>query len=440
MVHGWTGQEAMVEGVAKSGADGAGQTPRQRLRANIAAAEADGGRIAANILHFARLLRNAGLPIGPQRIILATEAVMAAGIGNPKTLYWTLHAVFVSRPSEHDIFNQAFHLVWRDPDYLQQLLSVMAPNARGAEARPRDPVARRLADSLFLRKAEMQAVEREEIQLDARGSASDVETLAEKDFEQMTAAELRLARRVIADLAVAVAEIRTRRFAASPRSSGERLDFRRMMRASGGRGLEAMLPLFKIRRTRRPPLVVLCDISGSMDAYSRLFLHFLYALLNARERVHCFLFGTRLTNITRILRDRDPDAAIAKVSASVADWSGGTRIGEALDTFNKRWARRVLGQNATVLLFTDGLDRAGGEGIADAARRLRASSRRLIWLNPLLRYEQYAPLAAGARELERHVSELKPCHNLASIADLAAALAGRPGGRLSNSDTPPRSL
>jgi hypothetical protein len=204
-----------------------------------------------------------------------------------------------------------------------------------------------------------------------------------------------------------------------------------MMRASGGRGLEAMLPLFKIRRTRRPPLVVLCDISGSMDAYSRLFLHFLYALLNARERVHCFLFGTRLTNITRLLRDRDPDAAIAKVAASVADWSGGTRIGEALDTFNKRWARRVLGQNATVLLFTDGLDRAGGEGIADAARRLRASSRRLIWLNPLLRYEQYAPLAAGARELERHVTELRPCHNLASIADLAAALAGRPKARLS---------
>jgi uncharacterized protein with von Willebrand factor type A (vWA) domain len=421
----------MAENEQAAEADGAGQNPRQRLRANIAAAEADGGRIAANILHFARLLRNAGLPIGPRRIILATEAVMAAGIDNPKTLYWTLHAVFVSRPSEHDIFNQAFHLVWRDPDYLQQLLSVMAPNARGAQAPPRDPVARRLADSLFLRKAEIQAVDREEIQLDARGSASDAETLAEKDFEQMTAAELRLARRVIADLAVALAEIRTRRFAASPRSSGERLDFRRMMRASGGRGLEAMLPLFKTRRTRRPPLVVLCDISGSMDAYSRLFLHFLYALLNARERVHCFLFGTRLTNITRLLRDRDPDAAISKVSASVADWSGGTRIGEALDTFNKRWARRVLGQNATVLLFTDGLDRAGGEGIADAARRLRASSRRLIWLNPLLRYEQYAPLAAGARELECHVTELRPCHNLASIADLAAALAGRPKARLS---------
>ena len=396
----------------------------RRLSANIAAAVADGGKIASNILHFARLLRNAGLPIGPQKIILATEAVMAAGIADPKILYWTLHSVFVTRPSERDIFTQAFQLIWRDPDYLNQLLSAMVPNPSVA-ARPRDPIARRLADSLFLRRGEMAAVERDELQLDARGSASDVETLAEKDFEQMTAAELIIARRVIADIAVALAEIRTRRFAPTNESAGERLDLRRMLRASGATGADALLPLFKKRRMRRPPLVVLCDISGSMDAYARLFLHFLYALMNAREQVHCFLFGTRLTNITRALRDRDPDAAIAKVSKLVADWSGGTRIGDSLRAFNRDWARRVLGQNATVLLFTDGLDRAGGEGIADAARRLRASSRRLIWLNPLLRYDEYAPLAAGARELERHVSELRPCHNLPSLAGLAEALARR---------------
>jgi uncharacterized protein with von Willebrand factor type A (vWA) domain len=201
---------------------------------------------------------------------------------------------------------------------------------------------------------------------------------------------------------------------------------RRMLRTAGTQGTEAMLPLFRKRRMQRPPLVVLCDISGSMDAYARLFLHFLYALMNARERVHCFLFGTQLTNITRNLRDRDPDAALARVAGQVEDWSGGTRIGESLGQFNRLWARRVLGQNATVLLFTDGLDRAGGEGISAAARRLRASSRKLIWLNPLLRYEQYAPLAAGARELERHVSELRPCHNLSSLAGLAAALGNQP--------------
>jgi uncharacterized protein with von Willebrand factor type A (vWA) domain len=403
---------------------GENRPARQELRPNIATAVADGGKIAQNILHFARLLRSAGLPVGPQKIILATQAVIAAGIESPKTLYWTLHAVFVARPSEHDIFNQAFQLVWRDPGYLEQLLSIMAPNSKASPARPRDPIARRLADSLFLRQSELTAVEREEIQLDASGTASEAEAFAEKDFEQMSAAELRVARRVIQDIAVALAEIRTRRFMAS-NIAGDRLDLRRMLRVAGTHGTEAIVPLFKRRRMQRPPLVVLCDISGSMDAYARLFLHFLYALMNSRERVHCFLFGTRLTNITRSLRDHDPDAALAKVGAQVSDWSGGTRIGESLQSFNRLWARRVLGQNATVLLFTDGLDRSGGEGVADTARRLSASSHRLIWLNPLLRYEQYAPLAAGARELERHVSELRPCHNLASLADLASALARR---------------
>ncbi len=380
--------------------------------------------MAQNILHFGRLLRAAGLPVGTQKVIIATEAVMAAGIGNPKTLYWTLHSVFVSRPSERDIFNEAFQLVWRDPAYLQQLLSIMTPPAKGAKAPPADPVARRLADSLFLRSGGAVARERDELQLDASGSASDAETLAEKDFEQMSAAELLTARRVIAELALMTAKLRTRRYAPSDRATG-RLDMRRMLRASTRGGGEMLLPLYRTQQLRRPPLVVLCDISGSMDAYARLFLHFLYALMNARERVHCFLFGTRLTNITRELRDRDPDAAIAKVAGGVKDWSGGTRIGESLKTFNQRWARRVLGQNATVLLFTDGLDRAGGEGVADAARRMRASARRVIWLNPLLRYDRYEPLAAGARELERHVSELRPCHNLASLADLAASLSRR---------------
>ena len=184
-----------------------------------------------------------------------------------------------------------------------------------------------------------------------------------------------------------------------------------------------MLPLYKERQWRAPPLVVICDISGSMDSYARLFLHFLYALINAGERVHAFLFATRLTNVTRLLRNRDPDTAIAKASSAVEDSSGGTRIGPSLHAFNKVWARRILGQNATVLLFSDGLDRSEGEGIARETRRLAASCRRLIWLNPLLRYEGYAPLAAGAAELSRHAGEPRACHNLKSVGELAAALS-----------------
>lgn len=395
----------------------------EKLSANIVASSADGGKIAQNILHFARLLRAAGLPIGPQKVVLATEAVMAAGLDNPKTLYWTMHSVFVSRPSERQIFTEAFQLVWRDPAYLQQLLSVMTPTTKAAQDKPADPIARRLADSLFLRRGGHEAHEHDELQLDASGSASDAETFTDKDFEQMSAEELLMARRVIAELALMTAKFRTRRFVRSD-TSGGRLDLRRMLRSSSQRGADAIMPLYRKPLMRRPPLVVLCDISGSMDAYARLFLHFLFALMNARERVSCFLFGTRLTNITRELRDRDPDVALAKVSKSVTDWSGGTRIGESLHQFNQDWARRLLGQNATVLLFTDGLDRVGGEGIAGEARRLRASARRVIWLNPLLRYDQYEPIAAGAHELTHYVSEMRPCHNISSLAGLASALAG----------------
>ncbi|MDX2265727.1 MAG: VWA domain-containing protein [Hyphomicrobiales bacterium] len=390
-----------------------------RIEANIVAAQADGGRIAENILYFGRMLRAAGLPVGPRQTVLATEAVLAAGVEDVKTLFWTLHAVFVSKRSEADIFNQAFHLFWRDPGYVQQLMSVMVPSLK-REPRTQDAMARRLAESLMSRKAAEAAPERDELRFEATGTFSGAEVLQSKDFEQMSAEELRLAREAVKHMGLAMAEMRTRRFA--PASRGERLNVRAMLKAMGAHGPDALRPMWRARAWRRPPLVALCDISGSMDAYARVFLHFLYTVANDRERVSAFLFGTRLTNISRALRNRDPDAAIAKASRAAPDWAGGTRIGESLSEFNRLWARRVLGQNATVLLITDGLDRSGGEGVAAAARRLRASSRRLIWLNPLLRYDEYAPLAAGARELTKHVSETRPCHNLRSMADLVAAL------------------
>ena len=394
------------------------------LAPNIIAARADGGQIAHNILLFVRLLRAAGLPLGPERTMAATEAVLAAGIEDQATLYWALHAVLVSRRADHDIFHQAFQLFWRDPDYVRQLLSVMVPNLRGLPAARNDAVARRLAEQL-MSGAARHAPERDELRIDAKGTASEAELLQSKDFEQMSASELALTRRVIAEMVLPLAHIRTRRFA--PARRGERLDIRRMLRRMGNQGSDGLLPLYKARRWRRPPLVVLCDISGSMDAYARIFLHFLYAVTNTRDRVHAFLFGTRLTNITRALRDRDPDAAIARAAKAVPDWAGGTRIGDTLSQFNRQWGRRVLGQGAIVLLFSDGLDRAGGENIAFSARRLAASSRRLIWLNPLKRFDDYQPLASGARELAKHVSETRPCHNLASLADLIRALSGSTG-------------
>jgi uncharacterized protein with von Willebrand factor type A (vWA) domain len=185
----------------------------------------------------------------------------------------------------------------------------------------------------------------------------------------------------------------------------------------------------KRRRTRPPPLVVLCDISGSMSRYSRLFLHFMHAVTNDRDRVHTFLFGTRLTNVTRMLRHKDVDEAIANVAASVEDWSGGTRIGQTLAEFNRFWSRRVLGQGAVVLFISDGLDRDAGAGIGREIDRLHKSCRRLIWLNPLLRYEAFEPKSLGMRAILPHVDEFRPVHSLESLESLIEALSGPPGPR-----------
>ena len=393
------------------------------LGANIVASDVDGGRIADNIVQFARLLRASGLPVGPQKTVLATQAVMAAGLADPKTLYWTLHAVFVNRRSEREIFNQAFVLFWRDPDYIKKMLSLVVPQYKPPRDKAQDKaLSRRLTDAMMSGHSPELSRESDEIEFSAEATFSDREVFHAKDFEEMSAEELSRARAEITRLRLPFEEMRTRRTA--PAREGGRLDMRRILREVGQKGPDHLRDLRKRPRMRRLPIVVLADISGSMDSYARILLHFIYALSNDRDEVHAFLFGTRLSNVTHLIQDRDPDRAISKVSSEVSDWSGGTRIGQCLEDFNRQWARRVLGRNAIVLLFTDGLDRDGAEGVERAARRLAANAHRLVWLNPLTRYDGYEPLAAGAAALSKHVIEMRDCHNLRSLADLAEALSG----------------
>ena len=188
----------------------------------------------------------------------------------------------------------------------------------------------------------------------------------------------------------------------------------------GGDGIDLQ---YRKRKTRPPPLVVLCDISGSMERYARMLLHFMHALTSDRDRVSTFLFGTRLTNVTRFLRDKEVDRALAKIGSKVEDWSGGTRIGASLEDFNRYWSRRVLGQGAVVLLITDGLDREAAAGVEEQMERLHRSCRRLIWLNPLLRYDAFEPKSSGARAILPHVDDFRPVHNLDSLSELAGALS-----------------
>ncbi|OYD85362.1 vWA domain-containing protein [Azospirillum brasilense] len=388
------------------------------------------GGLAINLMHFARALRAAGLPVGPGKLLQAVEAVEAVGIGNRTDFYWALHAVFVNRRDQREVFDQAFHVFWRNPDILKRMMGLMLPTIRTESPDAQDPLSRRVADALRGTAPEAEGPEKSEIEVDAAFTVSAQERLQEKDFEKMSAAEMAEAKRMLARIALPVAEVTTRRHRPDPR--GPRVDpratLRRMLRSGGDLADLAR----RSRRTRPPPLVVLCDISGSMTRYSRMLLHFMHAVSNDRDRVHSFVFGTRLTNITRHLRHKDVDVALDAVSAAVADWSGGTRIGTALHAFNRTWARRVLGQGAVVLLITDGLDRDAGEGLAAEAERLHKSCRRLVWLNPLLRWEGFAPKSSGIRALLPHVDDFRPVHNLNSLAGLADAL-NRDGPRRAES-------
>jgi uncharacterized protein with von Willebrand factor type A (vWA) domain len=381
-------------------------------------------KLAENIMHFARVLRGAGLPVGPDRVIDALRALEITGVSNRDDFYWTLASVFLDRREQFDVFDQAFHVFWRNPQLLERVMALLLPRVHGRGPTPEQrPLSNRVADPLAptARPQPPQHEPPPEIQLDATLTFSDRELLHKADFETMTVEELAQAKKLIAGLRLPIPEVRTRRLRPDPH--GQKIDMRSTLRASV-RGNADLIPLRRRSPLRRhPPLVVLCDISGSMSRYSRMFLHFLHAITNDRDRVHTFLFGTRLTNITRHLRHRDVDIALAAVSQAVADWSGGTRIGTSLTTFNLRWSRRVLGQNAVVLLITDGLDRDGGADLSEAMDRLHRSCRKLIWLNPLLRYEDFRPLATGVRLMLPHVDAFLPAHNLDSLVDLARALA-----------------
>ncbi len=375
-------------------------------------------------MHFARLLRAAGLRIGPDRVVDCVKALEMAGAHQfplrREDWYWTMSAVLLSRHEQRPIFDQAFRIFWRDPKLAERMMQLMLPQAYGRAPKPEEQQSQRLTDALFSQKREEKKSER--MELEARLTFSSREVLQRMDFDSMSAAELAEAKKLIAELRLPLPVVRTRRLA--PHRSGARIDLRRSLRETLREGGDVIPLLRAAPRELHPPLVVLCDISGSMNPYSRMFLHFLHAITNDRDRVSVFVFGTRLTNITRQLRHRDVDVAMAKVAEAIRDWSGGTRIGASLREFNWRWARRVLGQNACVLLVSDGLDREAGEGLTEEMERLSKSCRYLVWLNPLLRYDKFEARPAGVRAMLPHVDLFLPVHNLNSLLDLAKALSG----------------
>ncbi|WP_282158135.1 vWA domain-containing protein [Shimia thalassica] len=391
----------------------------------------DAPKLSHNITYFARALRKAGLPIGPGRVIDAIRAVEAAGFSEKVDFYWTLHACFVSRPEHRAVFTQVFRLYWRDPRYLEHMMAAMLPAVRGVqEERTAQAAEKRAAEALLDGvDHDIPDVENEEdgteIEIDSTLTMSSEERLRSLDFEQMSTAEIAQAKRMLARLELPVKPIPSRRGKAD--INGARADWKRTLRNAMRQGGDFRTVARQSPRPRWPNLVVICDISGSMSQYSRMVLHFLHALANQKgagwAKVHGFTFGTRLTNISRHLVTRDVDAALASAGAEAQDWEGGTRIGDCLHTFNRDWSRRVMGQGAVVLLITDGLDRGDADALGHEMQRLHLSSRRLIWLNPLMRWEGFAPKAQGIRTMLPHVDSFRAGHSIASLEDLAKALS-----------------
>jgi uncharacterized protein with von Willebrand factor type A (vWA) domain len=384
--------------------------------------DADFPRLAANVMHFARLLRRAGLPVGPSETIAAQTALTQIDLASKTQARTALRAAMIHRHEHQDVFDQAFALFWRDPTAADQAAAMALLDAqkdRKPEKPP--PAARRVAEA-FASKADNPSKPKDEPPTrDMTMTVSDSERLQQMDFEAMGAAEINEAKREIRRLVLPLDLRRTRR--RRPDSSGPITDLRRTIRLSLRQGGEITSLARSRRVTRPPPLVVLCDISGSMARYAQILLHFLHAVTNDRDRVSVFLFGTRLSNVTRQLRARDPEVAFQMVAHAVPDWSGGTRIGEAVADFNRLWAKRVLGQGAVVLLITDGLDRDGAAGLAENMERLHKSCTRLVWLNPLLRWSGFEPKSQGIRAMLPHVDEFRPVHNLASLRALIDLLS-----------------
>ncbi|MEC8587246.1 MAG: VWA domain-containing protein [Pseudomonadota bacterium] len=375
------------------------------------------GSLAENIMLFARLLRATGMPVGTGSVLNAIRAVSLIGIESQQDLHTVLLCQFVSRREQMPVFDQTFALFWRNPKLMEKLMGAMLPTLQSD--RDQQPLIRRLGEALSSGNTQSSGQDEEQVELQANLSASESEILQSRDFEQMSESELQVAKKMLKHLKLPVKPIQTRRHQASV--SRAHIDMRRTMQNSL-RNSELIPLQFKRQITRPPAIIVLCDISGSMAQYSRMFLHFMHAMTNNGDRVHSFLFGTRLTNISRYLRNKDVDLALEETAKAVEDWSGGTRIGFCLKQFNQHWSRRMLGQGAVVILLTDGLDRGEGPELGKQMERLSKSCRQLVWLNPLLRYKKFEPRAEGVRIMLPYVDVFRSAHNINSLAELPALL------------------
>ena len=373
--------------------------------------------ILPRLAAFARLLHDAGLDAGPGRLTTAAQALSQVPLDNQAAFRDSLRACFVSRKDERPIFEAAFDIFWTPPD-ARAVAGQIPGRSRPLPLPPER--ARAWLEALGLNQSQIPRPAEEDGVPPSSSGYSEKEMLRQKDFEEMTWLETEQVKRLLQQAPWRIAERRTRRL--RPAHGGQ-VDLRRTARQSIRSSGELIRLLHRQPRRRRRPVILLCDVSGSMERYTRLLLVFAHAIAR-REEVETFVFSTRLTRITRLLRRRDIDQALHNVGRQVHDFSGGTRIGQALAEFNRRWARRVLGHGAVVIVVSDGWDRGDPSLLAAELERLRRMSHRLIWLNPLLGSDGYEPVTRGMAAALPHTDDFLAAHNLEALDELGALLAG----------------
>ena len=380
------------------------------------------GKLATNITGFGRALRRAGVRLDSTRVALAQQAAMLVGVNSKSDLSAAMEAVMISREQDRLVFRELFDAYFRNPEVANKLLSQLLPSAEGkAEPSKRRP---RVREALSPQKAFGQSQPKQEdqkVEFDAAMTASDLDRLKHADFNALSGTEYRLVERLARDIAMPVPCVASRR--TQPGARGARMHWAGVMRHAARTGGELMVLPRLARREQPLPLLVLVDVSGSMERYARLLLAFLHAATRDHPRRDVFAFGTHLTDLTPAFRLADSDAMLAAASLAIEDFAGGTKLGESLATLRERHSRRLVGRRTLVLVITDGLDTGEPEELSRELAWLKRRSKRLLWLNPLLRFDGYAPTARGAAVLHSQAHGMLAVHNLSRLQDLAASLA-----------------
>ena len=368
-----------------------------------------------NLMMFAEVLRKLGLDVGSGNVLDLVRATEYAPVGRKQDFYQAARCLLVHRKQDLPVFDEAFQVFWRKPASGQTTrdLRAMGEDRRFRKPQVGPPSEGDTSDSGG--GGEDQAG----VQVDLTRTYSAREVLREKDFADFTPAEMLDARRMMLELSWDLGRRRTRRLVPG---HGSTLDLRKTLRRNLKYGGEPLELARRRQKDKVRPLVLICDVSGSMERHTRMLLHFIHTLSGRLDRVEAFLFATRLTRITRFLKHRGVDQTVDELARAVPDWAGGTRIGQALKTFNFQWLRRVLGSGSVVLIISDGWDRGEPELLVQEAARLQRSCHRLIWLNPLLGSPDYQPLTRGMQAALPYADDFLPVHNLHSLEALARHL------------------